>query len=275
MDANSNGVLDTAEVNVSLTKYVCNGAVGATGAQGPIGLTGPIGATGAQGIQGVSGPTGPTGSQGPIGLTGATGATGAQGIQGVQGPTGASGTNGADGKNTLVKTTNEAAGANCPTGGTKVEVGLDANSNGFLDTAEVIASSTKYVCNGAVGATGAQGPIGLTGPTGATGPQGVQGIQGIQGSTGLTGPQGVQGVQGAAGANGVDGKNTLIKTTTEAAGANCANGGTKIEVGLDSNSNGVLDSNEIISNLTKYVCDGSSPNTINNIKTLIYTTNGF
>jgi hypothetical protein len=82
-------------------------------------------------------------------------------------------------------------------------------------------------------------------------------------------------VQGAAGANGVDGKNTLIKTTTEAAGVNCVNGGTKIEVGLDLNSNGLLDSNEINSNLTKYVCDGSSSNAINNIKTLIYTTNGF
>ena len=212
LDVNSNGVLDTAEVNASLTKYVCNGAVGATG------------------------------SQGPIGLTGATGATGAQGIQGVSGATGATGSNGADGKNTLVKTTTEAAGANCATGGTKVEVGLDVNSNGVLDTAEVNASLTKYVCNGAVGATGSQGPIGLTGATGATGAQGIQGVSGATGATG---------------SNGADGKNTLVKTSTEAAGANCATGGTKVEVGLDANSNGVLDTAEGIASLTKYVCNGA------------------
>jgi hypothetical protein len=41
LDANSNGVLDVTEVNATLTKYVCNGAVGATGATGPQGLMGP------------------------------------------------------------------------------------------------------------------------------------------------------------------------------------------------------------------------------------------
>jgi hypothetical protein len=34
-------VLDVTEVNATLTKYVCNGAVGATGATGPQGLMGP------------------------------------------------------------------------------------------------------------------------------------------------------------------------------------------------------------------------------------------
>jgi hypothetical protein len=40
LDANSNGVLDVTEVNATLTKYVCNGAVGATGATGPQGPAG-------------------------------------------------------------------------------------------------------------------------------------------------------------------------------------------------------------------------------------------
>lgn len=65
-------------------------------------------------------------------------------------------------------------------------------------------------------------------------------------------------MQGAAGANGIDGKNTLIKTTTEAAGANCANGGTKIEVGLDTNSNGELDTAEVNVTQTKYICNGTT-----------------
>jgi len=63
------------------------------------------------------------------------------------------------------------------------------------------------------------------------------------------------------------GNASLINTTTEPAGANCANGGIKIEVGLDVNSNGVLDSGEINSSLTKYICNGinSSTNNLNNI----------
>ncbi|MFN5207960.1 MAG: hypothetical protein ACK5D8_00585, partial [Bacteroidota bacterium] len=166
-----------------------DGAQGAIGPQGPIGLTGATGATGPQGPIGLTGPagaTGATGPQGPIGLTGPAGATGATG------PAGANGTNGSNGQNALVKTTNESAGANCATGGVKVEYGLDANGNGTLDASEINASLTKYVCNGAVGATGAtgpQGPIGLTGPAGATGATGPQGPSGNGYSNGTSNNQ--------------------------------------------------------------------------------------
>ena len=51
------------------------------------------------------------------------------------------------------------------------------------------------------------------------------------------------------------GNASLINTTTEPAGTNCVNGGTKIEVGLDANNNGILDSNEINSSMTKYICN--------------------
>jgi hypothetical protein len=76
---------------------------------------------------------------------------------GPQGPTGANGTNG---KNTLVKTTNEVPGTRCATGGVKIEYGLDINNNGILDSGEIDASLTKYVCNGAAGP---QGPVGNAG----------------------------------------------------------------------------------------------------------------
>jgi hypothetical protein len=197
----------------------------------------------------IKGPVGPTGLQGPAGPAGATGLTGSQGPQGV------SGTNGTNGQNTLVKTTNESAGANCTTGGVKIEYGLDANSNGILDAVEINATITKYVCNGATGASGPQGPIGLIGPEG---PQGIQGPAGATGTTGLTGPQGPQGVAGMIGSNGTNGQNTLVKTTTESAGANCTAGGVKIEYGLDANSNGILDIGEINATLTKYVCNGAT-----------------
>jgi hypothetical protein len=216
-------------------------AQGNTGTESDF-LTAITGATGAQGAQGIQGVAGATGSQGLIGLTGPAGAQGIQGATGAAGTNGTNGTNGADGKNTLAKTTTEAAGSNCTTGGVKVEYGLDANNNGTLDVSEVNATLTKYVCNGSVGATGAQGPIGLTGPTGA---------QGIQGATGAAGTIGTNGT------NGADGKNTLAKTTTEAAGANCTTGGVKVEYGLDANNNGTLDVSEVNATLTKYVCNGS------------------
>jgi len=134
---------------------------------------------------------------------------------------------------------------------------------------------------GVAGATGPQGPIGLTGPAGPQGPQGVAGANGATGPQGanglsayqvavangfigtqtqwlasLVGSQGPQGIQGPAGNNGQDGKNALINTTVEPSGVNCTNGGTKIEVGLDDNSNGVLDNSEINASQTKYVCNG-------------------
>jgi hypothetical protein len=213
LDANANGVLDGGEINAALTKYVCNGAVGATGATGS---QGPAGATGATGPQGSTGATGPTGPQGPAGTNGLNG------------------TNGTNGQNSLVKTTTESAGANCTTGGVKLEYGLDANANGILDAGEINSALTKYVCNGTTGATGPQGATGVTG---------------------------TQGTQGPAGTNGTNGQNSLVKTTIESAGANCTSGGVKLEYGLDANTNGVLDAGEVNASLIKYVCNGATGST--------------
>jgi hypothetical protein len=76
----------------------------------------------------------------------------------------------------MAKTTTEAAGANCTTGGVKIEYGLDGNNNGTLDASEINVSLTKYVCNGAVGATGATVEQGIQGATGPQGPQGPSGL---------------------------------------------------------------------------------------------------
>jgi hypothetical protein len=94
------------------------------------------------------------------GMTGPAGPAGAQGIQGIPGANGAVGATGQNGLNALIKTTSEAAGANCTNGGTKIETGLDANGNGVLDAGEVNASQTKYVCDG-INATSSLGGIGF------------------------------------------------------------------------------------------------------------------
>jgi hypothetical protein len=217
-DANRNGTLEAAEVNAALTRYVCNGAQGPAGVMGPPGLQGSKGDTGATGPQG---PQGLQGLQGPQGLRGDTGATGPQGPQGSQG---LQGPQGLEGVPTVAQTTNEAAGANCATGGVRLQLGADANRNGTLDAGEVNAALTRYVCNGA---------------------QGPQGIQGIQGPAGATGPQGLEGVP------------TVAQTTNEAAGANCATGGVRLQLGADANRNGTLEAGEVNAALTRYVCNGA------------------
>jgi hypothetical protein len=67
---------------------------------------------------------------------------------------------GINGRNALVKTTAEAAGANCAAGGTRIDAGQDVNGNGVLDAGEITA--TRYVCNGAAGSNGQGVPAGGT-----------------------------------------------------------------------------------------------------------------
>ena len=109
---------------------------------------------------------------------------------------------------------------------------------------------------GPPGPAGAQGPQGEPGPAGADGQDGAVGATGPTGPQGPAGPQGPQGIQGPTGADGDTAVKTLINTSDEAPGTNCANGGIKIEVGDDTNGNGILDTDEINDSLTRYVCNG-------------------
>ena len=68
-------------------------------------------------------------------------------------------------------------------------------------------------------------------------------------------PVGFNGVNGSNGTTGTNGLNSLVKVTSEAAGINCTNAGNKIEIGLDLNNNGILNTTEITQ--TKYVCNGN------------------
>ena len=120
---------------------------------------------------------------------------------------------------------------------------------------------------GPQGETGAQGETGPQGEAGAVGAQGPQGVQGIQGSAGPQGSPGPQGIPGAPGDDGQQGVKSLINTTEESAGPNCDTGGTRIEVGIDTNNNNILDPDEIDTSLTRYICNGEVA-----IKTLINST---
>lgn len=65
------------------------------------------------------------------------------------------------------------------------------------------------------------------------------------------------GGDGRDGENGSNGVNALLKITAEASGTYCANGGSRIESGPDTNGNGSLEASEVTG--TQYVCDGSTP----------------
>jgi hypothetical protein len=144
---------------------------------------------------------------------------GPQGSAGAAGPQGQAGAQGANGLNALTKTTVEPAGANCTTGGVKLEFGPDANANGILDAGEIVPALTKYVCNGAVGPqgpiglTGATGPAGVAGPVGPTGPQGIQGVAGPAGPIGPAGPSGALNAWSLTGNAGTNPATNFIGTT--------------------------------------------------------------
>lgn len=120
---------------------------------------------------------------------------------------------------------------------------LRVQSNGEVQLpgiAATPATGTTAVCHDANGTLGRCDPAALAGTQGPAGPAGPAGPQGIPG------PAGVQGPKGDA---------WLVKATAEAAGANCAAGGQRLDVGKDANGNSVLDAGEISS--TSYACNGA------------------
>jgi hypothetical protein len=176
------------------------------------------------------------GSVSLFGCGGQDGRNGTDGTNGVPGDNGPPGDSGPPGAVSLIATVDEPSGANCPNGGTKIEAGVDQNGNGKLDPNEV--TSTSYVCNGA---NGDAGPPGATGDAGPAGPPGE------------AGPPGAPGDAGAPGG----GTSSLIRTSHELAGANCAYGGLRVQSGLDANGDAVLQDTEVNSAETQYICQTS------------------
>lgn len=107
-----------------------------------------------------------------------------------------------------------------------------------------------------IGPQGPAGQDGVNGTNGADGQDGLNGINGTNGADGIDGIDGQDGADGINGQNGISGLNSLIIATTEPAGFNCGNGGVRIDIGLDDNSDGILDASEI--DTTQYICDGGS-----------------
>ena len=125
--------------------------------------------TGPSGIDGSDGTNGTDGSNGQDGANGTNGQNGADGNDGENGQDGTNGSDGADGSNgltSLIVSSVEPNGVNCPTGGTRIDTGIDGNLDSFLSPDEI--DDTIFVCNGADGNDGADGADGQDGSSTTT-----------------------------------------------------------------------------------------------------------
>ncbi len=175
------------------------------------------------------------------------------------GSAGRNGTDGEDGRTSLVQVVPEPPGTHCQYGGTWVKSGLDTNGNENLDANEVTQSS--YTCNGASGGDGSRMLVRVDPePAGVNCAQGGNRVgvgQDVDGNGTL---ELSEVTTSAYTCNGAPGNSTgtlaLVSLDPEPAGANCAQGGTAVRSGLDSNGNGTLDASEV--KQTQYVCSGIS-----------------
>ncbi|PKH51792.1 hypothetical protein CXF68_14345 [Tenacibaculum sp. Bg11-29] len=154
------------------------------------------------------------------------------------------------GVNTLTNTYKEAIGTNCENGGVKIELGLDKNSNNVLDIDEI--ETVNYICNGL------NGYINLTSVSNDFIDTNVCENGGHKINSGLDyNNNNVLDIEeimiSAIVCDGIEGYKPLTKFVNEPIGVNCDKGGIKISIGLDNNSNGILDNDEIIS--TSYACN--------------------
>ncbi|GEM_PF-2636975 len=195
--------------------------------------------------------------------TAAFGCGGSDGKDGEPGQPGAPGQNGANGISAMVVSTTEPAGSHCANGGTKLEIGMDADSDGILIESEIV--STQYVCNGTNGQPGQPGNPGEPGTaptiTTATLNAGEGGC--ANGGIKITVKDGESSVDQVLcnGANGQPGEPGAAPTVAMSRlGENdthCPNGGMQIDITVNGTTN------------TQYVCDGTNgqPGTSSSIVT--------
>ncbi|QIZ77653.1 DUF7151 family protein [Ferrimonas lipolytica] len=161
---------------------------------------------------------------------------------------------------TLIGSTAEPQGDNCANGGEWLQVGIDSNGDGTLTDGEI--TDTQLICHGANGQAGLSARFNVSQES--TGENCTNGGQRVEvgldsNSDAVLSDDEVLSVlyvcNGEQGFTGQDGFTALVATIAEPAGANCDAGGTRINSGLDSNRNNILDAEEITN--TQYICHGN------------------
>ena len=148
------------------------------------------------------------------------------GKDGVNGTDGVNGVDGLNGYSSLIVVLED--NSVCPTGGMKVETGLDVNEDGVLNPSEI--TSTTYICNGQDGTNGSDGA------------------------------DGQDGQNGSDGQDGSDANSNFIFTSEAVSDDSCGEpGGVLFSYGFDTNTNGQLDPSEVVN--TALVCNGATGDT--------------
>ncbi|MBL8951222.1 MAG: CSLREA domain-containing protein [Myxococcaceae bacterium] len=160
----------------------------------------------------------------------------------------------------LVLTTAEPAGSNCPSGGTRLQVGPDDGDgdsvpfDGVLQDGEV--EQTRYVCNGAAGARAlvTATALGFGDARCADGGTRIDAGLDDDGDGTLDASE----VDSTASlCNGATGKVVLVRLTSLAAGhRECAAGGVQLDTGVDDDGDGMLGPAELDD--TRSVCNGAT-----------------
>lgn len=154
---------------------------------------------------------------------------------------------GADGLDRRILTDGEPPGLNCALGGQSVVQGFDRNRDGTLQPTEIDEVEFLCVPIPSLVATATVGPGADCAEGGLRLERGLD-----QDGSGILEP--VEVVDTTLLCRGADGRSALVRTSSEAAGMNCAVGGTRIESGFDEDANGVLDPTEVTSE--RFACNG-------------------
>ncbi len=263
------GILQDGEI--ASTAYICNGTPGTTGPGGTSGTNG-LNALALSTLEAPGNNCAAGGERIDAGIDANADGTLQQseisstfyvrnGTQGDAGANGAAGTNGVNGSNSIVTLSDEPTGSNCAYGGKKVEAGVDLNNDATLTSDEV--TSTAFICNGETGAAGKNGLAQVTPEPAGSHCKG--GGQKIETGTDWNGNGTLEGAEitstayvcsGQDGSAALAGYNSLLSISDEAPGANCANGGKKVQSGWDKDGNGTLDASEVQN--TAYICNGAA-----------------
>lgn len=178
--------------------------------------------------------------------------------------------NGTNGKTSLTTFVNEPPSINCPNGGLQLKFGIDENENGELD--EIEETSMVYLCNGidanttlmtkithlSDGADCEKGGLRIDSGLDANGNQNLD-LDEITNSSVVC--------------NGKEGIKSLINITTLENNENCFNGGgLVVQSGPDTNSNNILDEEEV--STTRTICHGINGEVIEEIRIVILSIGG-
>lgn len=162
---------------------------------------------------------------------------------------------GAEGASILVRSSSVAPGVDCASGGTLVQSGADTDGDGVLDAGEVTIQT--YACDGADGASGRNGTTVRL----VTEPAGTNCVLGgVRIETGLdtngNGQLDATEVTATTYACSARSASSLVEVTTIGSGVECFEGGERVDVGLDTDGDGVLSASEVLR--STYVCSSVS-----------------